>query len=496
MAPLRRPSLIEPWRFRFLNETREIRTRGDWNAVHSDRLWLYNLHYFDDLNAEGQGTRVGLHGEWIARWVRENPPGGGVGWEPYPVSLRMVNWIKWALREHALPEGALASLANQARFLVRNLEFHLLGNHLLANAKALVFAGALFDGPEAREWLTRGTELFDRELREQVLDDGGHFELSPMYHAIVLEDLLDVIHLHSCYRMPLPPGWKDTAGGMIRWLMALSHPDGEIAFFNDAAFGVAPRPDRLYAFARLADVDFDPSPLPSLVHLAESGFVRISNEKATALLRVGPIGPDYLPAHAHADSLSFEVSLDGARLLVNSGTSTYTAGARRSRERATSAHNTVAVDRHDSSEVWASFRVARRARPVGTEVGESPLRVRGGHDGYVRLRGKPLHRREWVLDADRLTLRDTLAGAGRHLVEVYFHAHPAFRIAQMSKTTFELLARDGDRRVATLHTDPRAQAEIQSSSFGAEFGKAEPNQRVVCSCSGSLPVELTTILAW
>jgi uncharacterized heparinase superfamily protein len=65
---------------------------------------------------------------------------------------------------------------------------------------------------------------------------------------------------------------------------------------------------------------------------------------AVALLDVAPIGPDYLPGHAPADTLSFELSVFGQRLLVNSGTSCYGASLERLRQRATAAHNTVVVD--------------------------------------------------------------------------------------------------------------------------------------------------------
>ncbi|WP_244086282.1 hypothetical protein, partial [Desulforhabdus sp. TSK] len=38
-----------PWRFCFLNEEKTLRASTDWNHPGWDRLWLYNLHYFDDL---------------------------------------------------------------------------------------------------------------------------------------------------------------------------------------------------------------------------------------------------------------------------------------------------------------------------------------------------------------------------------------------------------------------------------------------------------------
>ena len=163
------------------------------NDTAKPKLWLYNLHYFDGLAASADDEHRALQRRLVARWIAENPPGHGNGWEPYPISLRLVNWIKWSLSGEALDRAWLASLAVQARWLARHIEWHLLGNHLLANAKALLFAGLFFDGPEAWRWFEQGLSIYEREIPRQILADGGHFELSPMYHAIILEDFLDVL---------------------------------------------------------------------------------------------------------------------------------------------------------------------------------------------------------------------------------------------------------------------------------------------------------------
>ena len=76
-----------------------------------DKLWLYNLHYFDDLNATGPEDRTDWHRALIDRWVGENPPFEGIGWDPYPTSLRIVNWIKWACRGNEMEPAWLESLA-------------------------------------------------------------------------------------------------------------------------------------------------------------------------------------------------------------------------------------------------------------------------------------------------------------------------------------------------------------------------------------------------
>ena len=175
-------------RVKFLNKEFTINGKEDWNAKDQDKLWLYNLHYFDDLNAANAEHRLKWHVSLIQKWINENPVGEGNGWEPYPSSLRIVNWIKWLIENqnsnNISQQTFLDSLVIQTRFLSKNLEFHLLGNHLFSNAKALVYAGLFFTGQESDTWYKLGVSILKKEISEQVLSDGGNFELSPMYHAI------------------------------------------------------------------------------------------------------------------------------------------------------------------------------------------------------------------------------------------------------------------------------------------------------------------------
>jgi uncharacterized heparinase superfamily protein len=407
---------VGPDTLRFLSVQRRIAAAKDWNRADWPKLWLYNAHYFDDLAADGAAARSDWQRALIARWIAENPPVEGNGWEPYPTSLRIVNWLKWLMAGQAPVPGMLDSLAVQARWLRRRLEHHLLGNHLWANAKALIFAGAFFDWEEARRWRQRGLGLLRRELAEQILSDGGHFERSPMYHAMLTEDLLDLVQLAQ--RAPGIPAsdveaWQQAATRMLDWLGAMTHPDGEIAFFNDAAFGIAPPLAALRAYAQALGLALPALPAEGVRHLAATGYVRLQRGPALLLADVAPVGPDYLPGHAHADTLSFELSLHGRRVLVNGGTSTYENDNERLRQRGTAAHNTVVVDGQDSSEVWAAFRVARRARVHAVQVDDNApgLALSARHDGYCRLSGRVWHHRRWQLTAQALVVEDMLDGA-------------------------------------------------------------------------------------
>jgi uncharacterized heparinase superfamily protein len=420
-------SLLAPELVSLLNEAREIGSARAWDAPEVAKLWRYHLHYFDDLSARDAASRSAWHEALLHRWVAENAPGRGTGWEPYPTSRRIVNWIKWSLAGGQLSPTARDSLAAQTRYLSERIEWHLLGNHLWANAKALVFAGSFFAGAEADGWREQGLAILDRQFGEQILDDGGHFELSPMYHALAVEDVLDLVNLARAWPGRVPSALLERMVGlvpvMLHWLDAMCHPDGDIALFNDSAFDVAPSRPALFAYAARLQLGAG-GPALDLEHLAASGYVRALRGPFALFCDVGDIGPDHLPGHAHADSLSLELSVRGYRWFVDSGCSTYSLGPERLRQRGTAAHNTVVVDGLDSSEVWSSFRVARRARVHDVLVDAHGERVviEASHDGYARRSGT-LHRRRLVLDARGLLIADQLEGPFTQAAS-HWHLHP------------------------------------------------------------------------
>jgi uncharacterized heparinase superfamily protein len=204
----------------------------------------------------------------------------------------------------------------------------------------------------------------------------------------------------------------------------------------------------------------------------------LQNPGAVLIADVGRVGPDFQPGHAHADTLSFELSLkDGEsgpwrRIFVNSGVSCYGTSAERLRQRGTASHNTLGVAGHDSSEVWSGFRVARRARPVGLATaggGTGKLWVRCGHDGYGRLgrpgEPPPVHWREWLLTDTGLAVRDRFTSRGRG-IGVFYHLHP--------EASADLEA--GEIRAGGLcirfRTD--GHAALKPSAYHPEFGMSVP----------------------
>ncbi len=471
-------SIFNENRVEFLSLAGCVDSIHSWNDPDKDKLWLYNLHYFDDLNAADFSSRQQLHYYFIDTWIAQNPACSGNGWEPYPLSLRIVNWIKWFSKQDNVEQKYLASILQQVCALSQQLEYHILGNHLFANAKALTFLGCYFSNEQAERYLDLGLELLDREMPEQFLSDGAHFELSPMYHEILLWDLLELIDLAKTSQnkklMQRLPNWNKVATKALYWLKTMIHPDGEVSFFNDSAIGIAAKPQQLFDYAKslgLKVVD----DLEKLVTNEHSGYSRISSSLYTLIIDHANVGPDYLPGHAHADTLSFELSVGRERVLVNSGTSLYGASKERLRQRQTAAHNTVVVDGEDSSEVWSGFRVARRAYSNLSNISQhdNGVCLQASHDGYQRLTGKVTHSRCFTTNECSIQVKDELLGQVERAC-AFFHLHPNIEVQIVTDQIVKLVTED--KVELTIHSTSNIQ--VSDSTYHPQFGVSIKNKKL------------------
>jgi uncharacterized heparinase superfamily protein len=218
----------------------------------------------------------------------------------------------------------------------------------------------------------------------------------------------------------------------------------------------------------------------------DSGYVRWQHGDCVALLDVASVGPDYQPGHAHADTLSYELSLFGQRVFVNSGTSCYGVSDERLRQRGTPAHNTVVIDGENSSEVWSSFRVARRAyvqNVTSDRPSELECRMVAEHDGYLRLRGRVIHQRSWRFRPGEIEVSDVLTGRYT-TAEARLHLHPRVHLALShsadSAQTVEL--RIGERRAVL--TVEGAQLSVEPSTWHPQFGVTVPNRVLILRPNG------------
>jgi len=504
--------------FTFLN--RKVRSNGSipWNDYQRAKLWLYHLNYFDFLNVgfvfpdEEPMVRPAL--EIMLDWCTRNTQGTEVGWEPYPLSIRVVNWLKFLARHgrmlELLEDGGresivLESLGAQVATLERRLEKHLLGNHLLKNIKALLFAGALLDTPLSTRWRVKGEELLEPELNEQILPDGGHFERSPMYHSQVLEDLAEIRLLYAATgkRLTCSDLLSEKIQLMVHFLKGILHPDGEIPLFNDSTLGGARSPAELLAMADAPGTkDVESEPQVTVFPGTGYGVIRNLEFRSTLVFDCGPLGPDYQPGHGHCDVLSYELSLHGQRVVVDTGVSTYEPGPERSYERSTSAHNTVRIDGEEQAETWASFRVGRRPHVIQVRGGSNGAFhfVSGEHDGYRRV--GVVHARTILLRApDTWIVVDLLGGSGSHLVESFLHFHPSVRVeapAVILENSAGLPVRHCTVEFAdqsyVLATYGAGQFDLFKSWYAEQFGNRQASTALRWAWHGTIPTGIAHVL--
>ncbi|MFA5256669.1 MAG: alginate lyase family protein [Opitutales bacterium] len=489
-------------RWRFLNREEVVPAGQPWVLKQVPILWNFNLNYFDFLFQPDldEAAAIGL----IDDWARDNPPFGGPAWRPYPLSLRIVNWIRYAWSGHELSEAALRSLALQVRYQNETIEYFLRNNHLWTNGKALLMGGLFFEGKEAEKWLRKGLQIFRSELARETLADGGNFELSPMYHNIVLKDQLDVLNalnasagviasLPADLRIGIEALRTEIAAllpAQFRWMAAMRHPDGGPSFFNDASGGIALNGGRLCAYAaRIGVKEVRAQAEEGLTLLRDTGYFRFQCAGYTALGDVGAVGPDCQPGHAHADTLSMELSLGERRFLVNTGTSTYTEHPLRDVQRSTAAHNTLCVDGENSSEVWKDHRVSRRARIRTLEQG--PDRVSASHDGYRRLPGLRDHERTWTFSADGIAVSDRVGGRGIHTLELFYHLHPDCNVEAREGNQFVVTCAKGRGRL-TIRMPEMMECRVEDYFHAPGFGLQTSAKRICGRVRSALEIELST----
>jgi uncharacterized heparinase superfamily protein len=306
--------------------------------------------------------------------------------------------------------------------LFEHIEYHILGNHLLENAFSLLFGGYYFKGLELYQ---KGKDLLFIELNEQILSDGAHFELSPMYHKIILLRLLDAYNLVRNNRDVYEDAEFEAfllkkTQKMLGWLESVTFMNGTTPRVNDSTEGIAPETKELFDYAKRLKLNW------SLIKPLDSGY-RVFSEGVTELfVDYGEIGPSYIPGHAHSDTFNFVLNHKEKPLIVDPGISTYNTGYRRQRERSTSSHNTVRYGKVDQSEVWGGFRVGRRAKAIITD--ENATSIKGYHDGYKRF--GVYHQRVFNFNQKNITIEDRMVAENKLIGKssAYFHFYPGIEV--------------------------------------------------------------------
>lgn len=470
-------------RVRLLNREIDLGQPVDWRRLARPdfpRLWRFQFHYHEflldavaDALAASDCEQLDTVWLFVLSWIDanfvSNPRTHDDAWHPFCISRRLPVWIAlWITRPPPEQQQSriLGSIVQQARFLDHHLERDLGGNHLLENLHALAMTGAFLDGAEPTAWIRRVVQALPKQLREQLLEHGEHFERSPMYHALMLDAVLD---MHDALARIAPDVANDCRGAAVRmadFLECILHPDGEIPLLSDAAFGGA-RPSAILIAAKRGPCD---------APAADAGSLQIGpywiwrdQQLQMLLFDAGLVGADHLPAHAHCDLLNIEASVGGRRLVVDTGVFGYEDDPMRQYCRSTAAHNVLQIDGLNQCDVWSRFRMGHRGHPTPLETGEHGefSWARAAHNAYRRC-GVPRVGR-WIgcRTGGLWMIVDWACGTGAHRLTNRLHLHPQASVVETERNCVRIDLEQVTCHVAALG---EGRLSIKRGWYCPEFG--------------------------
>jgi hypothetical protein len=474
----------------------------------------------------------------VSSWLPANPPLTGTNWASMlELGFRALSWM-WALEMFA---GAserddtpwlvdlLIALDRQLTHVEENLSYYFSPNtHLTGEALALYVAGlALPELAASGRRAARGRDVLIEQATRQIAADGGHAELSPHYHrystdfyllalavarragdsaASVFEDAArrQAKYLRTiCDDGGIRPAIGDDDGGQLFPVCGRAAQDCRdtlahaAIILDEPSLATGPSPEETFW---LCGPDAARSPA-SPIHwrsaaLPVSGYYVSRTARGDHLVfDAGPHG--FLNGgHAHADALSFTLSVAGTPLLIDGGTGTYTMDAGlRDRLRSTMMHNTVVLDGRSQSEPRGPFQWRSRTNaeaPIWRSTIDCDY-VEGTHDGY-----RPVRHTRAILAMHGIGwwILDHLVGSdATHAVETYWHLDPRWT-ATLSRPQICELSHE-DTRLALASSSPLtvlAPGQHPLAMSSPDYGLVTPAPALRSAVSTRLPVTFATFV--
>jgi hypothetical protein len=498
------------------------------------------------LSGEARYRRAAM--ELFSNWNARNPVGTGVNWTLAMeaalrgMSLCFLLSLLQPLRpeEEAWGAEVTRSIWQHLLYTESHIEFsHIVSsNHYLSNIVGLHCMATFLDAPGMEARRKGYARRVQQEILRQVYPDGGDYEASFSYHVLVLQMFTATwLLMKADGQTPAPP-FTARLEAMYRYLAELAGADGRLPQVGDADDGrVELLTSDLRQMVELPCERRDSLLVPGCLALGDALFhfgcdgdpsdaawygLRPQDKKAgrarcvvfpqsgVAVGRAGnaevvfcaiPNGIQGASSHTHNDKLSVLARLFGAELLCDSGTCWYTRDAEvRNQFRSTAAHNTIVVDgleqNHILQDGQSLFVIGDEAAvsPIHSSESSDEIRFSASHYGYNRI--GVVHQRTVRLSADRISIEDSLAGAGNHLVELFWHLPAPWRVENVLQGNGLEIA--GFSRIRmNFESNLALEVSHQPVQISRTYGGAlQEATRLRIAASGSFPGTVVTDIVW
>lgn len=494
----------------FMNHSLQIGEGSslDWYDDRFDELpllWRLKLYAFEPLDdvvfgVDPQEKRARTlrdqFDEWIQHWIDTveigRPRYLRRAWTPWAVSLRLQRWLRYAAWRQSVGGEPNANaqfemafnreLYKNAVFLRNHIEWDVGGNHLVENGIALLVAGLWYPDTDT-DWLDVGSDILKQTASRQFLDDGCHYERSPMYHILTLARLLTARDLFERADRSVPSQIETTTAAATGFLQSLRPPDGRIPLLNDAVYGQALPIDACLRYATATGVSTgDRECTRQQDAFGESGYRWLRTDSGALLFDGGPTGPPHLPGHSHSDTLSVLWWLGDHPIVTDTGTYSYVSGERRSYARGVGSHSTVQVDSVEPIEIGGKYLMGERPTPqLRTEYGDISL-LEARYDSASPFGPSYTHHRAVYAGDDWWFVYDTVTGHDTAPVTSRLMLHPSVDPSVDERITLEVT---NSEQTGYLYPVTPTQTSIADGYYYPQFGTELTRPVVELSTNGS-----------
>lgn len=571
-------------RYRFLNASFDCENGIDWHLDPvSRRRWP--LAFFKDIAYTGEQRLGDVKLPWelgrqqflvtlgqayvvtgdrsyadeivaiVQSWIDANPPYLGIHWiSALEVGIRLISWI-WAFEcikasQAVTPrffETLLSSVYLHADYLENNLTIgRYANNHLIGEAAALALAGTW--RPEFKRsgrWTRKALVILERELQDQVLDDGGGAEQAMSYLRFITEFFLCAFLPAEANRKAVSRSAFARIERAFEFMAFTGMPDGTAPAFGDSDdarvffLGGEPYWD-FRGLLALASAIFERNDFKCLSGGPSAELLWIGGQAAyDTYMRMPPETPgrtsfvfeqsgyavsrsawardaDYLlvdfgrlgfnsAGHGHADMLSVQLVLKGQKLLIDPGTFAYNQEpAFRDYFRSTAAHNTVTVDGRNQAD--SGGRMAWLKNPTGELIchhfSERATLIEAAHSAYSGPAERIEHRRTLLSPghADYYLVLDTLCADQPHQYHIHFHLNPDIEI-EPNRSGY--MASNGQVQVCIdfkadypiEHTVQRGAVSPISGWYSARYGQRQASPTIIVGTAVRPTAAVCTLIA-
>jgi uncharacterized heparinase superfamily protein len=450
-----------------------------WFPPSAGPQWLAAWHGFGwiaDLTTAGGAARDAA-GDLVQSWLRENTAWHGVAWRSDVLATRVFAWIAQFDeivrhdQDRALRRAMLTSIAAQLRHLARTASWEVFGAARLRALKGLIAGRAALGDSEVR--LAKVLKAFEREVSGQILPDGGHLSRDPSLQLEVLQDLIDTRAVLRAAQIETSGGLQSAIERMAPMLRFFRHGDRRLALFNDS----------LEEDGVLVDLVLTRSETKggAPAQATHTGFDRLQAGRSLVIIDTGRPPPHGFDQSAHAGTLSFEMSHERERIIVNCGAYRGPKASWSGVARASAAHSVLVVADTNSVEIREDGTLGRGPSSIARERAEHEGQqwISATHDGYRQRFGLTYARQLFLAaDGDDLRGEERLTGRPGAAFAVRFHLHPSVQGS---------LAQDGAAALLRLPSGMywRLRAAGAQMSLGESVylgsGEARKTQQVVLS---------------